>query len=115
MAMKLLGVVYKTLFDKESSETGTMKAEATQIKRKEVKDSVKDAYSADKDFFLSFTNAYIIEAVCQYFGLEDHLSTPKVLAAPTEGREGWSIEHFKNVVRQFTGTFVEGYRIHLLK
>ena len=99
LAMKFLSVCFKCLFNKDSTETGTMKAEATRIQRKKIKEKVKDAYSVDKEFFISFTDAYIVEAVCQYFGLEDHLSVPHVYSAPynAEERITWAKLHFKKL------------------
>ena len=58
------------------AELGTMKCSQERIMRHSVNKDVKQHYDADKDFFISFFNAYIIEAAIEFFGLEMRNSIP---------------------------------------
>ena len=108
LAMKFLSVCFKVLFNTESTEVGSMKGEATRIHRRQIKEKVRDAYNEDKDYFLSFTNAYIVEAVCDYFGMDDHLSSPTTAEVPEDEKYEWAKSHFGRIVKRYTGTFMQG-------
>jgi hypothetical protein len=83
MAMKLLSVAFKRLFSASRvRERGTMKAMQSRIQRSTVNPNVSEAYSADKDFFISLTDAHIVEAVLHCFEMEDTLSSPAKLTLP---------------------------------
>ena len=108
MAMKLLSVAFKRLFSANSvREMGTMKAMQTRIQRSTVNPNVSEAYSADKDFFISVTDAYIVEAVLQYFEMEDTLSRPAKLTPPDAKEDfvDWANFHFSKIVEKYVGTF----------
>lgn len=109
MAMKLLGVAYKQLYNKDSGiNLGTMKSAQTRIQRNSVDADVKNAYNADKDFFISFVDAYIVEAVCHHFDLLDTQSTPPVKVAPLEEDQqyDWAVHHFTEMVKSSVGLFI---------
>ena len=59
-----------------------MKSEQTRIGRTSVDSDVRKAYDADKDFIVSFVDAYIVEAVLEFFGMEDVHSAPTKHAPP---------------------------------
>jgi len=102
MAMKLLSVSFKRLFDAKSSrEIGTMKAEQVRIQRTTVSADVSNTYTADKEFFISFVNAYIVEAILQYFDMDDTLSSPRVKTLPDSPNERltWTREHFRRIIK----------------
>ncbi len=108
LSMNFLTLAYHRLYHVDSGrETGTMKAEQDRIQRKSVKGDAKKAYYADKEYFESFTDAYIVEAVCEYFGLEDILSSPTNYSIPFDNadRLAWATKHFTSLVKQFVGTF----------
>lgn len=77
MMMKLLEVTFKVLYKNDSSESqGSMKAEEIRIKRTNVDPDVRKAYAADKDFVLSFVDAYIVEGLLTFFGMDTIYSAP---------------------------------------
>ena len=68
---------FRQLYSPDSDgEKGTMKNEQEQIMRHNVHKDVKQNYDADKDFFLSFFHAYIVEAAIEFFGMDDRNSIP---------------------------------------
>lgn len=109
MAIKLLSVVFKRLYNANSvREMGTMKAMQTRLQRTTVNPDVSLAYNADKDFFISLTDAHIVEAVLHYFEMEDTLSSPPIVTAPEESAERleWASKHFRQIVEKTVGTFI---------
>ena len=48
-----------------------MRCEQLMLQRKSVDENVKKAFSADKNFFLSFTDVYIGECLLEFFGMDD--------------------------------------------
>jgi hypothetical protein len=107
-AMKFLSVAFKRLFDSNSNrEMGTMKAEQLRIQRTTVSSDVPNAYTPDKEFFVSFVNSYIVEAVLQYFQMEDTLSSPPTKLVPlnADKRLEWTKQHFQAIIKESVGTF----------
>lgn len=74
--MNLLALIFNVLFNEHSYEKGTMNSARIKLGRRTVKKDVQHNYDHNKDFFLTFTSSYIIEALCDYFGLEDLKSLP---------------------------------------
>lgn len=74
--MNLLSLIFNVLFNEHSYEKGTMNSARIKLGRRTVKKDVQHNYDHNKDFFLTFTSSYIIEALCDYFGLEDLKSLP---------------------------------------
>ena len=71
--MNFLSLKYHRIYNVNNErESGTIEAEQDRIQRRSVKSDAKKAYYADKEFFGTFTDTYIIEAVCQYFDMEDN-------------------------------------------
>ena len=76
-------VIFGKLYDAESDlDIGTMKAAANRLRRKNVNPEVIKAFDDDKDFFISFYKAYVIEAVLEYLKLEDCNSVPPDAPGP---------------------------------
>ncbi len=90
-----------------------MEAEQDRIQRKSVKSDAKKAYYADKDFFEAFTDAYTMEAVCQYFDMEDTLPSPHILQTQEDpnDRLRWANKHFTCAVTQLIRTFSPGHTV----
>ena len=64
--------MYKQLYKEDSeNEPGMMMAEKICISRSSVDPDVRKVYDAGRDFVVSFIDAYIIEAMLEYFGMED--------------------------------------------
>jgi hypothetical protein len=60
------------------ASVGSMNAANIRLKRKTVKKEVQNHYDHDKDFFLSFLKSYIVEALCDFFGIEEITDRPTV-------------------------------------
>ena len=104
MLMNYLMTFFKKLYNVSSeNEIGTMKAEQTRISRSSVDPDVRKAYAADKDFVVSFVDSYIIEAVLEYFGMEDIYSAPSKHVPPPDlsdhvALKEWFQEEFGRLV-----------------
>jgi len=72
-----------------------------------VKYEVKDAYNAFKDFFISFTDARILEAILTYFKMKDVLSPSAEHCLPDDESllTQWAMDNFQTLVKTFVGTF----------
>ncbi|KAK7100930.1 hypothetical protein V1264_023792 [Littorina saxatilis] len=80
LQMKILTVLYKILYNEKSLETGTLGAEKIRLCR--TKADGKDVTSHFNDcseLAISLVNAYIVEAACEFFGIQD--SSDKILPA----------------------------------
>jgi hypothetical protein len=72
LLMNFLECFMKFLYNADSSQQmGTMKAEIDRIMRTTFEEDVKKGYDADKDFVISFVDAYIVEMVRNFFGMTD--------------------------------------------
>ena len=60
-----------------------MKCEKERIQRKKVNKNVRAHYDPDREFFSSFFKAYLIEAVLEFFGMENRNSRPTRHVPPT--------------------------------
>lgn len=89
--------------DKSAGDLGTLKCEINRVMRSQVDQDVKKAYDADKDFVIAFVNAYIVELVCERFGMEDHLSVPTKNIPP----EFSSVEEKKTWMNEVIGKLVD--------
>ena len=106
LSMKFLGVCYKRLFKEGSlSELGTMKAEQTRIARTSVKKEVTKAYTPDKEFFVSYVDCYIVEALCEHFHLDDPKQDIPSAPEDLQRRKEWAMAEIRKMVTQLVGTF----------
>ena len=99
-------VVFKKLYSADSGQDlGTMKSLQDRIQRTNVKLPVKDHYDHDKDFAISFVDAYIVEAILDYFGMDDINSNPKRNFLPEmddwDGKKEWFKKHFISIVDSY--------------
>lgn len=106
LVMNFLQVFFDLLYkDKSAGDIGTLKCEINRIMRTQVNSDVKNAYDADKDFALSFIEAYIVELVTEFFGLDDHLSQPTKNIPPEfttkEEKKQWTVDTFGKMVDEF--------------
>jgi hypothetical protein len=106
--MKFLMVFCKCLYsEKSGDEVGTMKSAIDRIMRNNVDPDVRKAYDPDKDFVISFVDAYIIEMICHYFGMETNLSTPtqnipdNIEEMDNDKKMQWVLEKFGDIVDKF--------------
>ena len=103
LLMNYLQVFFDYLYrDKSTSDIGTLKCEINRVMRTQVDCDVKKAYEADKDFVVSFIDAHLVELLCKYFGLEDHLSLPTKNIPPefqsSEERLQWVLNVFGQMI-----------------
>ena len=110
--MNYLLLCYNWLcLDKTESLLGTMKSQKIRLHRHQVKPDVKTAYDIGKEFFITFSNAYIIEAVMNYFNLTDVMSVPDEskyeypVEKTLESMQKWAENHFNNIVHRYVGIF----------
>ena len=125
MAMKLLAVIMKRLWTSSSGASlGTLRNLQLRTQRHDVNANVKKAYNEDKEFFLNFTNANIIEAICSHFGLADINSTPTCHVAPSDRDKWyeWALQEFRALIKSSVGTFcfnkqgeLSGFKKDILK
>jgi hypothetical protein len=107
MAMKFLSVCFKNLWADSLLDTTTLQAQKIRLQRSQVKPDVKVAYNACKDFFVSYTDAHILEAIMTYFKIGDITSIPEEHRLPEDGEllVQWATEHFCNIIRNNVGSF----------
>ena len=106
--MKFLMVFFKCLYsEKSGDEVGTMKSAIDRIMRNNVDPDVRKAYDPHKDFVISFVDAYIIEMICHYFGMETNLSTPtqnipdNIEEMDNDKKMQWALEKFGDIFDKF--------------
>ena len=85
----------------------TLHAQQIRLQRNEVKLEVKNAYNARKDFFISYTDAFLLECILTYFKMDELSSSPSAHSMPhDEGQYAqWVIDNFKALIRSNVGTF----------
>ena len=101
MFMNLLALAFKQLYKEDSvNDIGTMKCEQIRISRTNVDPDVRKAYDNDRDFFISFVDSYITEAVLHFFGMEDIYSAPTRHVPPDIGGDvcAWMYTSFKQLI-----------------
>lgn len=107
MNMNFLSVIFKELYNEGSgSNLGTLKSLQDRIARTNVKAEVKTAYNQDRDFFISVTDAYIVECLLTHFGMTDVLSMPTKHVPPTFDTEHEKLKWFYQVIGDMIKTFV---------
>ncbi|KAH3694232.1 hypothetical protein DPMN_081672 [Dreissena polymorpha] len=107
LLMNYVKLIFKQLYNENSTgELGTMKCEATRIFRTSVNENVNENYDADKDFIVSYVDAYIVEAVMDYFGMDDPLSSPTrhcpLSQTQTKAeKQSWVMIEFCEIVKNY--------------
>ena len=95
--MNFLQMVFKTLFKEDSArDNGTLKQMQNLISRSNVGENVNTNYDADKDFFISVVDVYIVECFMEYFGMTSMDGVPSKNAPPDfhsdEEKRSWYFE-----------------------
>lgn len=75
-SMYFLNLVCSKFFRKSSSDKGTFEGEGVPNHIDNIKVDVKNNYDQDIDFFLSFLNVGVGEALCPIFGMKIKLDNP---------------------------------------
>ncbi|OWF37960.1 hypothetical protein KP79_PYT14281 [Mizuhopecten yessoensis] len=102
MAMNFLTLVFNKLFSSNSLEVGTLNGEKVRIRRNDVHQDVKNNYDVDKDFFVSFTRDYIVDALCDFFGLDNPDKEPNKNIPPVLVTSAW----LQKTMNLFIDTYV---------
>ncbi|XP_061184242.1 uncharacterized protein LOC133192263 [Saccostrea echinata] len=77
MHMNYLKMVFKVFFNSTSvQEIGTLKSLQNRLSRTKIGENLNDNYDSNKDFFISVVDAYIIECIMEFFGMDDQHSRP---------------------------------------
>ena len=100
--MNFLTAIFQILFNEDSVEPGTLNGEKIRINRHDVHEDVKNNYDPDKEFFLSFCKAYLVEAICDFFGMENTKSVPTKHIPPTHVTQDW----FQDTMLQFVDNYI---------
>ena len=75
--------------------------------RNDVNPKVEAHYSPDKEFFISFVDSYIVEAILDHFNMVDVFSKPECdIPENVNDRMQWTTDHFTALVKTYVGTFV---------
>ena len=106
MHTSFLQMVYSILFSASSSQdSGTLKALQNRISRTNVGENINAHYDADKDFFISVVDMYIVECFMEFFGLEDMNSVPAKNIPPEfeseEAKKTWYFDTVGKLIDQF--------------
>lgn len=107
LLMNYVKLFFKQLYnDNSTAELGTMKCEATRIMRTSVNENVNEHYDSDKDFIVSYVDAYIVEAVLDHFGMMDVNSVPTRNQPPTtwtsnKKKQDWIMTEFGRIVQSY--------------
>ncbi|XP_062587879.1 uncharacterized protein LOC134249562 [Saccostrea cucullata] len=104
-AMNFLKLIFAQLYNKCGSDKGTIEGERVLRQRDNVKEDVKNNYDQDKDFFLSFLKAYVVEALCSFFGMNTKLDNPTKHIFPPD----LSKAERKNWVEKTLDEFLDQY------
>ena len=106
MAMNFLQIPFKHLWAvKGSGDIGTLKAIHSKLDLKTVNPSVKDHYSADKEFFIAVVDAHLVELVCSHFQMEDVQGVPTKNGPQAEPTYAWAKAEFCKMILTNIGTF----------
>ena len=95
-------IVFEPLWSTEAEELGTLYGEKERISRDSVNTKVQNAYEADKDYFVSFTSSYLVEAALDFFQMDtrnDYPTKNKPLEGATpEQQKSWCHETLSNFI-----------------
>ncbi|CAG2238830.1 unnamed protein product [Mytilus edulis] len=93
-------------YEEGLQEQGTLKCEANRVLRTSLNPNVNDHFDADKDFIVSFTDAYIIEAITHFFYMESLFSAPRKNVLPDnvcteDQKKEWVMDMFQKIVEMY--------------
>jgi hypothetical protein len=103
LQMNVLTMFFKVLYKEKCTQPGTLAAEKVRLSRDNVHIDVKNHYEACKDLAISFVNSYIVEALCEFFGMDNAGSVPKKIKLPAKNgsaqqKQEWVKLHIGNFV-----------------
>ena len=79
-----------------------MKCEFNKIRRTNFKPDVNSAYDADREFIVSFVDAYVVEMLLNYFDMETIYSAPNRHQPPVfdsdEDKRTWIFNNIGKVM-----------------
>lgn len=100
--MNFLTALFKLLYNKNSTEPGTLHAEKTKLRRSQVSGDVKNSYDACKELAILVTIGHMIAAFLKHFDMEG-VDSP----LPTAFKElNKSIYHVKRTTPLFKRSLV---------
>ncbi|XP_052066118.1 uncharacterized protein LOC127705808 [Mytilus californianus] len=113
-----LNITYR---QESGQDIGTLKSLQDRLSRKNIGDNVNDHYEANKDFFISVTDMYIVECFLEFFGMEDKYSMPTKHVPPTfntnDEMKEWYFSTVEIIVKQhvFLQTITTGAKQQMLE
>ena len=99
-------VIFGPLWNKEGRlEAGTLRGECERISRHGVDPNPMKAYDDDVRFVNNFTSAYVVEAVMDYFGMDNRNDVPRKNSPPQFDSEdslaSWVYETFGEIINKY--------------
>jgi hypothetical protein len=104
--MKLLDYMYKTLYSEHTAgQTGTMFNTKVKIMRSNVTANSHHTFDDNRDFAVSFTDAYIAEGLMEFLGMDSLESTPSNYPLTTDAsvhdKNKWLVSTVNEFVAQY--------------
>ena len=107
--MKALDYMYKVLFtDRSSGQKGTMFNSKVKLRRTNVSSNSYHTFDDNKDFAISFTDAYIVECLMHFLAMSDIDATPQSFNASHGKSEEDKKRWLKFVVTMFVDNYLLG-------
>ena len=108
LQMNFLTIIYKLLYNKDSTEAGTLHAEKIRLRRSQVSEDVKNNYDACKELAISVTNGHVISAVLKHFKMESvDSSLPETFKEIDYSRI--TCEENLSIIQKQFGVFVDSF------
>jgi hypothetical protein len=110
LQMAFLTLFYQVLYNTSCTDPETLHSQKIRLNRKDANgNDVKNHFDHCKELAVSFTNAYIVEAACQFFEMVDVNSLPNVDIPVTECSTDDEIKKWLlEILTPFIETFVWG-------
>ena len=101
----LTKLIFRRLYGPSVIEVGTLKHAKQRLHRNSVDPEDLKKYDTNKDFFLSFFRVHVVEAVMDFFGMENRHSQPTSHVPPVfdneVSREAWVHEKVGEIVDKY--------------
>lgn len=109
LQMKALDYMYKVLFtDRSSGQKGTMFNSKVKLRRTNVSSNSYHTFDDNKDFAISFTDAYIVECLMHFLAMADVNATPQSFNTSHGTSEDDKRRWLKFVVALFVDNYLLG-------
>ena len=77
MHMNYLKMAFKIFYNSSTvQELGTLKSLQNRLSRMKIGENMNENYDNNRDFFISVVDAYIVECLMEFFGMENQNSQP---------------------------------------